>query len=1209
MADAKRRNPWKGLNYYTEGEILYGRNVEILSLSQYIFNNTQTILFGRSGIGKSSILNAGIFPKARQNGMTPISIRLKHSDANDYLAQIKEAISLGGLIAKELTPAINGEENETLWEYMHRHTFFNENGKQCIPLLVFDQFEEIFTLQTNEQIKRDFFQQLGNLLNDVKPSYVVEHESQHRQQLDLTKETKTVSSGAFKGINIKLNVRKSEATQTNANKYLERPEYHIVFALREDFLSSLELYVASIPVMKDNRFGLLPLNEEQAADIIRLPQPGLVDDDVTKLIIEQVTGRTDFILDGIPEIEVDAAVLSLYLSRLYIKKSDSEQCITAELVKSSSGHIIHDFYVEAITSDTENGEILTEKTIEILEDYLLTGEGRRNNVSRSDLIALGVKESELQILINNRKLLRQFHHGNDIRIEYIHDILCPVVKERRLQRDLLKQQELEHERQEHEKKLIIAEAEAHAKRIRNRNKKIFIWASSIAFVLIVAGVYYWHEKMYLPNKLYEKYYADFELVNGWPKGINELSEIERSQMPLYYKLSHVGENTHDTDIEVMSSNSMLPSTERIKNWPEVCVNNNDIAGTAFNDILCKIKRIHFTPDETYNKVSQMEFKDAQDNLLMLFSYFHVNEREAWMNYTYPNGHSMSIRDNGIDRVKMSWDSIGRIEYQRYYTSSGVAKNIHADNKIAGFYHKYSENNPNEVDCIYLNIYGLPNTENSYNLKSIVSKGDTLITTYFYVNSFDDVCPKEVVGEHGYSRIETIGSKENLYIPGNNKFVATSITDFDHYGNPIKQTISGSVNDSLPPVILWEYKGKTGLLSKKTYLSQDSKQPFGKSDDIYKWEMEYDKEGNKISEQHFNTTQKLVYSHSKRKIEKDGVTIIKDILNDMRNNTYLTKVDTIFENKISTSFYNNEGQRINKKVPFWAEDSVVCHNWTIETKGPTQTSKHYYVDDNGNVLPVSTNIDPKTYRATSFMITKIFDDNGNVEKVETRDVYGNVIKRMMYYIQNGEIIGRAAWGIDNTPVRCPEWEEEGFGYFKMYYSKDFDNTYVYLQTFDEWMNNSVFQIGVSYMKVLPLDLKGRFISSSDNSFTGKVKINHAFSLPMFTTDKSISNVAMPYLHILSKESPLYNIGLKDGDRIIRIGSWKFGDASTKLLNEWTKLKNSNNEVGISILRPTRNGYAELTKKFKNDTDSELYAEYHFMNLSNDEKSFYENRTQN
>ena len=1204
MADNIRHNPWKGLNFYVEGEILYGRNVEILSLSQYIFNNTQTVLYGRSGIGKSSILNAGIFPKARQHGMTPVSIRLKHGDSNDYLDQIKEALSFGGLIAKELIPAINGKDDESLWEFMHRHEFFDEADLKTIPLLVFDQFEEIFTLQTNEQIKRDFFKQLGNLLNDVKPSYVVSHESQTRQQHSIPQETKVVSSGAFKGLNLKLNVRKDAAGYENNVRYIERPDYHIVFALREDFLSSLELYAASIPVMKDNRFGLLPLNEEQAADIIRLPQPGLVSDEVTKLIIEQVTGRTDFILDGIPEIEVDAAVLSLFLSRLYLKKTDEDSCITADLVNTSSGHIIHDFYVESVLSDPSKNEILSPESILILEDQLLTSEGRRNNVSRSDLIALGVSDEELRILTNKRKLLRQFHHGNDIRIEYIHDILCPVVKERKEQRELLKQQQLEYQRQEREKQQIIEEAEAHARRIKQRNKRIFIWLSSIAMVLVAIGLYYWYAKIYLPNKVYEKYYAEFELVNGWPVGINELSDHQRAKMPLYYKLSHIGNNTHDTDVEVMSSNSMLPISERITNWPEKCDNPGDKAGKSFNDLLCKVKKIHFTGTETNDKVSRMELKDEKDELLMLMSYFHLNDREAWMNYTNTYGQSMPIRDNGIDRVKMSWDSVGRIEYQRYYNSSGVAKPINSDKKIAGFYRKYSKTNQNEVEYYTLNIYGLPNTDIPYNLRKVTTNGDTLITSYFSVKNLEDSEPKEAVGVHGYSRVVNVGNREFLYIPNIKKPVALSVTDYDNYGNPTKQTISGTVNDSLPPVVKWRYEGNTGLPTQKMYLFNDER-PFGKNkDDIYRWETKYDSDGNIIAERKYNIKDSLVYSHITNTVEKNGITIVTDILNDTRKDIYITKIDTISADRMSTAYYGKNGLKINQKVPFWAEDSVSCHHLVIETKGNTKTFKHYAVDGSGHVSPVDTEINPSTARTTSFIIRKTYDNNGNITNIEISDADDNIKTRMMYFIQNGQTIGRAVWGIDDTAVRCPEWEEEGLGYYKIFYSKDFDNSYVYLQPFDEWMNHSVFLLGESYEEVSSRDLKNRKITSSDGLFEGNVTISHPLSISLFSPSKSISDLTVPYLHILSKNSPLYSAGFKDGDRIAGIGNWHLGESQEKFAKEWDILQNNPNNFELKVLRPTPKGYTHFNKSLTCNSSNSIYAEYHFMNFSNAEKKYYE-----
>ena len=459
MDKKQLNNPWKGLNFYTEGEILYGRNVEIQSLSQYIFNNTQTVLYGRSGIGKSSILYAGIFPKARLEGMMPVSIRLKHDEVDNYIWQIRAAIKNSGIKMKSILPSINGHDKETLWEFMHRHNFYKEDGELCVPLLVFDQFEEIFTLQKHENIKRNFFRQLGHLLNDVKPGYIAEYEKKNRQLQSEYQETKVISSGVFKGMNLKLNIWRADVNEQNAVRYLEHPKYHIVFAIREDFLSSFELYTSNIPVMKDNRFGLLPINEEQAADIIRLPRKGLVDDKVVKLIIQQVTNRNDFELNDKPEIEVDAAVLSLFLSQLYVKKSKTELQITSDLVKKYSGHIIQDFYIDSIKSNEEENEVLSDNTIFLLENLLLTHDGRRNNVSRNDLIVQGVTAKELDILINKRKLLRQFNHGNDIRIEYIHDILCPVVKERKEQRELILKQELESRRQEEEKQKLLLERE------------------------------------------------------------------------------------------------------------------------------------------------------------------------------------------------------------------------------------------------------------------------------------------------------------------------------------------------------------------------------------------------------------------------------------------------------------------------------------------------------------------------------------------------------------------------------------------------------------------------------------------------------------------------------------------------------------------------------------------------------------------------------
>ncbi|MDE6278173.1 MAG: ATP-binding protein [Muribaculaceae bacterium] len=138
-------NPWLGLRTYREGEVIYGRSEEIITLTGLVLRNTQTVVYGRSGIGKSSILNAGVFPRVRRQGVMPVYIRLEHNSATSYLEQIKSAIERafapavaeGKAVRTELTAA---SSDESLWEYFHRVEFRDSEGSILMPLFVFDQF-------------------------------------------------------------------------------------------------------------------------------------------------------------------------------------------------------------------------------------------------------------------------------------------------------------------------------------------------------------------------------------------------------------------------------------------------------------------------------------------------------------------------------------------------------------------------------------------------------------------------------------------------------------------------------------------------------------------------------------------------------------------------------------------------------------------------------------------------------------------------------------------------------------------------------------------------------------------------------------------------------------------------------------------------------------------------------------------------------------
>lgn len=366
----KKHNPWLGLESYQENQIIYGRNEEIEDLSQRVLNDIDTIVYGKSGIGKTSIINAGVLPIVRENGFIPVVLRLDHSNNKSYISQIKEAIGKDVEIIE--TASAKNVDKELLWEFFHRHKFLVD-GKRVKLILVFDQFEEMFTIQQTAVVRTDFFKEFADVLNNAMPKELAfcsdDLKTEDPVPSDIQVEGFASMSNIFDNIN--------DGGVCPETQYVNDNNIHFIFILREDFLSEFEFYTTKIPSLKLHRFALRPLNEEQAAEIITKPRPGFISIDVAHLIIETITGRSDFSLGNEPEIEVDAAVLSLFLSRIYQKLGDNDDVISAQIIKQFGSNIIKDFYLESIES-------LTDAEIYLLEDKLLTSNNHRNNISYSD---------------------------------------------------------------------------------------------------------------------------------------------------------------------------------------------------------------------------------------------------------------------------------------------------------------------------------------------------------------------------------------------------------------------------------------------------------------------------------------------------------------------------------------------------------------------------------------------------------------------------------------------------------------------------------------------------------------------------------------------------------------------------------------------------------------------------------------------------------
>lgn len=461
---ANAKNPWLGLGSYHEGQQLYGRNKETTDLTDIIVHHTASVVYGKSGIGKSSLLRAGVFPQLRQNGLVPIYLRLAHNTDVSYTQQVENAIRENVTLIDLLPNDIPGMG---LWDFLHRYRFQNGDGNPVTPVIVLDQFEEIFTL-TQVDYKSDvqtFFTELADVLNDVKPDRVIEAEAAYNKEVAQPQATASKSGFVLQSL--------SKAML----KYEKSPSFRIVFSLRDDSLYLLERSSAKIPALKTNRYNLRALDEESALDVITKPCPELFTEKEAREI-----------LDGLAYYEyddyrvVDPAILSLFLYTYYQEQG-----------KVSYSDIFGRYYKEC-TKDIQ------EKNIAYIEDHLLTERGNRNQIPFDDIIAAGVAQGELELLLERKILKTEKRKGHDY-AEFSHDRLCEQALKHREERKLREQ----------------------AKKMRKR----MIVAALVSLALIgIMGILFWQNSERLRAKVSADMAASKERIATFKA---RMSEKEKEQ--------------------------------------------------------------------------------------------------------------------------------------------------------------------------------------------------------------------------------------------------------------------------------------------------------------------------------------------------------------------------------------------------------------------------------------------------------------------------------------------------------------------------------------------------------------------------------------------------------------------------------------------------------------------------------------------------------
>jgi hypothetical protein len=445
--DAER--PWPGLVAFHEADaaFFHGRDSDIGNLYRMVMRERLTVLFGMSGLGKTSLLQAGLFPKLRDENLLPIRIRLDYADQSPpLLQQIKQAIVVFAGAANVESPPV--QDGETLWEYFHRKgaDFWNARNRVMTPVLVFDQFEEVFTLGRDNPARAAEIKEIIGDLADLIEGHCPE----------------TVKS--------RLDQYPEEAQQYAFNHH----PYKLVFSLREDFLADFEGLRRQIPSVIHNRLRLRRMHGEQALEVITKAGEHLVDTDVALAIVNFVAAAQASGSPLLKELDIEPALLSLICHELNEKRIQIGAAqIDAVLLEGSRAEILEGFYERCMANQAP-------ELRHFIEDRLITTSGYRDSVAyEGALETSGVTAEALGRLVDQR-LLRIEERSSQRRIELTHDVLTGVVRKSRDQRRLREQ---EHARREAE------EREERVRQDLRRSKRRFLY--SLVLTVIAIGAASW----------------------------------------------------------------------------------------------------------------------------------------------------------------------------------------------------------------------------------------------------------------------------------------------------------------------------------------------------------------------------------------------------------------------------------------------------------------------------------------------------------------------------------------------------------------------------------------------------------------------------------------------------------------------------------------------------------------------------------------------
>jgi WD40 repeat protein len=495
------KNRYPGIQPFTANDqaLFCGRDREIEALSNLIVLNRVIVLFGKSGTGKSSLLQAGVTPRLNNWYLQPLYIRFKNR-AIDPEKQVYQFLNDGNYLPQS-------PPNLTLWEYFKLFDY-SYAGDDYVPVVIFDQFEELFTLYSPLQ-RQAFIAQLADLINGRVPDSVQQQINQDiagNPQLSL-----------------------DEIAQREAS-----PKVKILLSIRSDSLYLLDQLSNAIPAILRCRYELLPLGINAAQRAIEYPaqlensqlhcppfhySKAALDNILSTLAAtQQNAGQTPSPNHENTEIEAfQLQLLCQHIETLVLNQQAPTQApfytVQPELYGGTAGigEILSDFYQNVLLKiDAQNPNYTPNKqplrqTVQLMIEEDLLNQGKRIMHAQDYLCEKHGISPDILAQLSDLRLLRKENYKQTNYYEISHDTLVKPIQELHAQRknEERKQSEIA------EKIRLQAEKEAAQRELAKERRRKSVLGSLLLLSLCALGaaLFAWRYSQQKEREAKANYYA------------------------------------------------------------------------------------------------------------------------------------------------------------------------------------------------------------------------------------------------------------------------------------------------------------------------------------------------------------------------------------------------------------------------------------------------------------------------------------------------------------------------------------------------------------------------------------------------------------------------------------------------------------------------------------------------------------------------------